>query len=1208
MGKLFFNLFSLPEWVNCIIQIVFCSDIEFSLEGINYLLDLLMINSENDVYSNIKYFLRSEEMDDNVLKTNFFQTIVQRNCCELSMAKLWILIEEQTFQKKVIDLLIKFYKAEPQVFSNTISNTFAINDLETNVNAIRKFSQFWKLTSEQYPDIIFFENGECIFKMLDFLDHDHPLLRHLSKSWLSQSVGQFNKILDPLIKVLLDKETTWYVSPQKQLYFAKEYDNRRVIEAFRKLKNIIINMTDLAINYFVNTPISPFLLEMDEIGKELEGMGKSIHLEHYLEMMVTISLRFIQGKFIESVSQSFYRENFSVNAASCEFLEFLLSFIEPKSKVMSIAESIAEPVLLIMHECIMTNDVVMQVQLLNVLKVLLFNTQLVHKDFIKQAVNIFNSQILHDCITLGIQIKYIFVRSHFISFVECCLPIFRDILDLESNHRIANKLIITTSDFLVRRVEYHPIGYNGQMTKNSIGDSLPLIYSSDNNAQRPKLFIIKNYLEQNKELKSFDENDVIVVIKGLKQILLHFLNIETPIHNSDKINWTEFKKLLNSKTNSSSFRDYLSSLFSSKSFEDSANKKNNSQLSLEIFGIFEDVLASFVCCWISDSENYMTKDMCLNENGILAYSNSEDYKYSSNNNEEFSFGTNKFPASGGNKHIKSTRVLKSHIIQINLNLFVSNPFEYMNKFFSLWMNEKNRYIAQDKMYRLSMIELLVSMNIPMEILLIAIIRNVNATKIREVKKSKIKIKDVYPFILSKDQVIYESRICHLIYSFIIFNYNLKIDKSIYDTWNEMINFINIFMESKAPSTILWIYDILNLLLYKLPIRETSNDKTIKNKLTTIVSTLFTKTMEMAINNKMDVCFDEPAPLITPINPSIYEKIGSEMYDKDFFKLNTPLQQKVFQPLKDSLNSSVINLQDGNVKDQNTTEETVRSLYHSLFDYVANGTILKNEELLVAYRNIGFITLKSLFYTTMKNIYLPDRNDKLTVHVQLIVKNLISIMNERLGMNKIYIDLATEFFHSLMMNASALISNTCKSQIMEFFLEPDFFNMSKQSIRLWRDIIKEFSHFYNDIIVDLLNTMNSSSFFSKGSDKFKVKALRRVSFIIYSCVKDTYSNKLGLILEKVKEVITTYADNPTLEAEIFLMIRIMFLRFSHENLVEMLRFLWPIIFSELVNIIMNKKKNIPTSLTLSSLKLVEELSLANMEEFSLYQWIFFLDSK
>lgn len=52
---------------------------------------------------------------------------------------------------------------------------------------------------------------------------------------------------------------------------------------------------------------------------------------------------------------------------------------------------------------------------------------------------------------------------------------------------------------------------------------------------------------------------------------------------------------------------------------------------------------------------------------------------------------------------------------------------------------------------------------------------------------------------------------------------------------------------------------------------------------------------------------------------------------------------------------------------------------------------------------------------------------------------MNVMNERIGVNKIYVDLATEFFHSLMLNASLLISNSCKNQIMDFFLEPVIIN-------------------------------------------------------------------------------------------------------------------------------------------------------------------------
>lgn len=298
-GILFFKI-SVPKWVNELINIVFCDHVQISLFGIEFFLDLIIINSENNVFSIIRTFLsdiieNGEKFHQN--KINLFNSGgITRNYSELTMGKLWILLDEQNHQKKVIDLIIKFYYSDSYVFSNTISNSFASNDLDKIVDAIKKFTQFWKLTSEYYSDIIFFENGDCIFKMLDFLEDEHPLLRHLSKSWLSQSVDQFNKILDPLINVLLDGNTTWYISPQKQLFITNEYNNKRIVEAFRKLKNIIINMTELSINFFVSTPVSPTIMELDHIGREINNYMGSIQVNHYLELIVSISLRFIQGK------------------------------------------------------------------------------------------------------------------------------------------------------------------------------------------------------------------------------------------------------------------------------------------------------------------------------------------------------------------------------------------------------------------------------------------------------------------------------------------------------------------------------------------------------------------------------------------------------------------------------------------------------------------------------------------------------------------------------------------------------------------------------------------------------------------------------------------------------------------------------------------------------------------------------------------------
>ena len=214
---------------------------------------------------------------------------------------------------------------------------------------------------------------------------------------------------------------------------------------------------------------------------------------------------------------------------------------------------------------------------------------------------------------------YIFVRSHFISFVEYCLPIFRDILDADSNLRIAHRLIITTSDFLFRRVKY--------------GESFSLRLSQN---EPMKFFIVKNYLEEYRDLKTFDENDVHVIIKGLKQILFHFFSIEHPVLSAEKINWIDIKKLLHNKNvSSNSFKDYLSSLFSRGNFDspDVGKGKRDNEMSNAIFAIFEDVLASLLNSWVNESDQYMTKDLCLNENGVLPY-NPDEIKFQNYVNDE----------------------------------------------------------------------------------------------------------------------------------------------------------------------------------------------------------------------------------------------------------------------------------------------------------------------------------------------------------------------------------------------------------------------------------------------------------------------------------------------------------------------------------------------------------------------------------------------
>jgi hypothetical protein len=367
-------------------------------------------------------------------------------------------------------------------------------------------------------------------------------------------------------------------------------------------------------------------------------------------------------------------------------LEFLLSYVEPKNKVMDIAQSIVEPVLEIMMESLKTEDEVMQVQLINLLKVLIIGTSNIHNIYKEQVRIIINDNMFQKCIVYGIQINYIFVRGYFINFVESCLPVFKNVLNLGQNLNLAKKLILTNTNFLVSRVKYNNYKKNGNNDNNikidnNNDEGKYENYSSLYLDEEDKYFILKNYLKEYKDLKKLDENDILVIIKGLKNIIFHFLEIKEVSNNdimkmntnqnpsdnialriaytikknfnninninnnnlNEEFNWENIRTILNSSTKNSifSFFGFFSSNSSpqsnteQKENSDSSKYKlnnfdnleenipDNSNISNEdiiqkILEITEDIIASLVVCWINSSENEQLKDYCLNENGILS--------------------------------------------------------------------------------------------------------------------------------------------------------------------------------------------------------------------------------------------------------------------------------------------------------------------------------------------------------------------------------------------------------------------------------------------------------------------------------------------------------------------------------------------------------------------------------------------------------------
>jgi hypothetical protein len=115
-------------------------------------------------------------------------------------------------------------------------------------------------------------------------------------------------------------------------------------------------------------------------------------------------------------------------------------------------------------------------------------------------------------------------------------------------------------------------------------------------------------------------------------------------------------------------------------------------------------------------------------------------------------------------------------------------------------------------------------------------------------------------------------------------------------------------------------------------------------------------------------------------------------------------------------------------------------------------------------------------------------------------------------------------------------------------------------------------------------------------------------VIFSGKQDAYKNKLRSLLEKIMEVLKDPNAHPNLLVLVLFCFRILILRLSSATLNELFRNIWATLLSLLINIFDRNKYPTEKNLNLiySALKLIEMISIVQLEEFYIHQWIFVFD--
>ena len=1285
----------IPKWIYYIESLFFYdTNIKISLEAANFIIDLNTSGFKSEIFQKIKNNFFNEDIHYEVIDKEYLthitkKTKVEKNCYELLMGKLYLFHLEQNNQRNVIDLLVKIVTLNTAKFENMVKNTICSQYFSEIVEGVKKFNEFWKLTNESYPDLNCFNSGECIFKMVDYLDNKNPFLRHLSKTWLNQVNQKFSKILDPIIKIFSNDEFK-IVYEGGQYFFEREYDTSKILDAFTKLKNIILN-----------SPIISFLSDYSALNDNFRGDDEieklPLEKQNYLCLLISIALKFTQAKCKDNLSDDFKSESYGVNAASCEFLEFLVNLISEEKVLINVANKINRTLLILLDNAIVKNDEVMQVQLLAVIKILDFNAsfQYENNNNMKNLIlSLLNDDILKNVLIKGMTSNYYFVRENFINFTKNCLPIFTSIIDKKQE---LVTIVGIGIDFLSALVN----SLSKKIYVDKIGRKDIEKFSHFDNENNNVIF--KNYLEEYKEYKTYDENDILLLLKGIKDILLYYLNIDyndkdntkekntfgviplsifrrnksrsfhlnnNAMNNNvgvdfDKINWIEFKKnVINLPKENNTNQIFLLNLSEDNNSFNDSNVNKEEEITIMPKGLCNNIifilLNGLIYTWINQSDRYEVYDYCLNINGILAPTEINSW----NNISDLEL-------QNAMEMIKNNTI-KKIVIDIAISIFTSNPIYFIEKILDIWCfgekclstqnpekNTDNNIInaALDKQFQLSIIELLIAMNIPLNVILCCINQILNnklnpidnRRRILFKKTQKIKV-NITPYEYS----LYEAKIFHFIYSYILLNPTSDEPLDSNDTretteiWREMTNIFNtIINNSKILYTFCWLYEVMQISLDKFSIANI--DSEIVKAINETFNAITAKLMDASFDNKVDSVID--GKLVLPTLPHVYTNLVQQIFNKDNLyqkdtgggklkkekeKDNNRIHHASSKMLNDIItsNTNLTQCNTGIFSSSDTfNDERIRGITMSfvekrktkLIDFYEDyyKLLRKSSEYTTAihsnssnvptnsnyinkvYRQMAMITLKENYLKLCIGIF-GDKLSETKKQLTEILKGIISVIKNNDGLVK---EFASDFLVTLMEQCPKNVTKYGKDLIMNYFNDPNFFKTDSITLHNWRKIISHYVEYYPEIITDLLNNIDGKNYFlQRTNDIDKIRILRRVGFVIYSCEKDTFSKQFDLIKSKAKDLLSGYtSNNNSLEIEIFLIMRILFLRFSHEGVMKMIRDLWPIIFTELIQNIENENRNKDVRLVAESFKFIELLSLANIEEFSLYEWIFIIDT-
>jgi len=682
------------------------------------------------------------------------------------------------------------------------------------------------------------------------------------------------------------------------------------------------------------------------------------------------------------------------------------------------------------------------------------------------------------------------------------------------------------------------------------------------------------------------QNEIYILLEGVKKILDYFLKFKT-LADTPEVKGFEDE----SSGVFTTMKDIFTFGLLSKSPQEERREVSpgiqTSDTAKAILNDLFKIVYIFIYCWRLSKEFRQCADFTAM--GITPYS-FEKYN-----------DVNKMIKDYHMKIDLHTKNVKSLIISVLKPLMYQYTNDTISSFINYWILECQKKLDMSINPRMMKeIEILVSMNVPVEMFISALTRNQIVNDISNYYTRKLQQNKKAPVPLNYETAKTESQILFLLYTYIAFSYidiNFLKKEYLIRLWTTALNFTKLMGVSKAVSTQLWLLEIIYLLSLKYNPKEILGDTRIKKEMHDQINVLLMSLANVCAKNTVIYFNDPQAPqqtakfrTILPFPPNVYENFKKHLATSD-------------KPFTMTAEDSSPRRHEIEVLMENAVK-IEKLMFHNLEGETSETGLYDR------YRLFSFKTLKAVGLTVIQNTYSPERLDRIIIRMKDFMEIIFPLMENKAPENQPFLECASELLYTQLESSRSFLVKEYKKNILDIFNGNDFFKCTKQTLKYWSKIIDwVVTMDKSDLFSEFLTKVSAFSFlYSRDSEtKQKIKSFERICFIIYSGERDKYQGKLYILLEKMGEVIKN-ADsaNPSLLILVLFCVRILILRLSPSSLNELFRHIWPILLTLLMQIFNKKNTQKNPNLTLAALKLIEMMSIVQLEEFYINQWVFLFD--